>query len=67
MNGLAHLSNDELDAIATHAGSLLLAIERVKPKDVIPFFREELWRLEEAACTHLVNRGAMMPLPVDEE
>lgn len=58
-NGLSHLSDDQLDAIATHAGSLLLALHDVKDHDLLPELRTELARIEEQACDHPVNRGVI--------
>ena len=57
--GLAHLSNNELDAIATHAGCLLLALHDVYDRDLLPFLRSELERLEAGACDHLMARGVI--------
>jgi hypothetical protein len=58
-NSLARLHNDELDAIATHAGCLLEAIRRIDSKDLLPELRNELTRLEDTACQQLVNRGVI--------
>jgi len=57
--GLAHLSNERLMQIAEYAGSLLIVLDSVNERDLLPNFRDELVRLEEGACDHLLNRGVI--------
>lgn len=56
---LADLNNDELDAIATHAGCLLEVLRRVDNRKLLPDLRNELTRLERVACGYLMNRGVV--------
>ena len=56
---LAALNNDRLDAIATHAGSLWAVVRWMDDDEVMPFFTEELERLERLACDELQRRGVI--------
>lgn len=53
------MSNDELDAIATHAGALLVTLHNLNDRQLMPFFKVELSRIETEACEELIHRGVV--------
>lgn len=61
MNALAQLTDDELDAVMTHAGLLRSALHKIEAENLMPFFREELYRLEQHSNWQLVARGVIAP------
>lgn len=65
-NAVAHLTFNELDAIATHAGILISAMARVHDRDILPYFVAELKRIEGVVCTELEYRGHILPVEAIE-
>ena len=61
------LRDDQLDGIATYAGCLQIILQMVGDQNIMPFFREELARIETAACDELVRRGVVADFFDDEE
>lgn len=62
---LERMSNDRLDAIASHAGSLEVALRGLGEDELMPFFVAELRRIQVVACETLLRRGVISDLEID--